>query len=68
MARRYFGTDGVRGVAGEFLTAALVERLGSAPEHGGASEPFDERGGEELAGDAANAGGAEVPARHRPAG
>ena len=161
MARRYFGTDGVRGVAGEFLTAALVERLGraavlwsgaervfvgrdtrgsgveleravadgiasagatavlggvlpsgavaldaldlgvvitashnppeyngvkfftgqgrkltdadedslgAAPEHGGASEPFDERGGEELAGDAANAVGAEVPARHRPAG
>jgi phosphoglucosamine mutase len=30
MARRYFGTDGVRGVAGEFLTAALVERLGRA--------------------------------------
>jgi phosphoglucosamine mutase len=30
MARRYFGTDGVRGVAGEFLTADLVERLGRA--------------------------------------
>ena len=30
MARRYFGTDGVRGVAGEFLTAELVERLGRA--------------------------------------
>jgi phosphoglucosamine mutase len=30
MARRYFGTDGVRGVAGEFLTADFVERLGRA--------------------------------------
>ena len=30
MARRYFGTDGVRGVFGEDLTADLVERLGRA--------------------------------------
>ena len=30
MARDYFGTDGVRGVVGEFLTADLVERLGCA--------------------------------------
>src|SRR2546423_15628226 len=30
MARRYFGTDGVRGIVGEFLTAELVERLGKA--------------------------------------
>jgi phosphoglucosamine mutase len=30
VARRYFGTDGVRGVVGEDLTAALVERLGRA--------------------------------------
>jgi phosphoglucosamine mutase len=30
MARRYFGTDGVRGVVGEFLTTDLVERLGRA--------------------------------------
>jgi phosphoglucosamine mutase len=30
MARRYFGTDGVRGVVGESLTADLVERLGKA--------------------------------------
>ena len=30
MARRYFGTDGVRGVVGDFLTPALVERLGRA--------------------------------------
>ena len=30
MARRYFGTDGVRGIAGEFLDASLVERLGRA--------------------------------------
>jgi phosphoglucosamine mutase len=30
MARRYFGTDGVRGIVGEDLTAQLVERLGRA--------------------------------------
>ena len=30
MARRYFGTDGVRGIAGELVTADLVERLGRA--------------------------------------
>jgi phosphoglucosamine mutase len=30
MTRRYFGTDGVRGVVGQELTAALVERLGRA--------------------------------------
>jgi len=30
VARKYFGTDGVRGVVGEFLTAELVERLGRA--------------------------------------
>ncbi|MFN2469964.1 MAG: phosphoglucosamine mutase [Gaiellaceae bacterium] len=30
MTRRYFGTDGVRGVVGESLTAELVERLGKA--------------------------------------
>lgn len=30
MARRYFGTDGVRGVVGEDLTVDLVERLGAA--------------------------------------
>ena len=30
MTRRYFGTDGVRGVVGEELTADLVERLGRA--------------------------------------
>ena len=29
-ARRWFGTDGVRGVVGEALTAELVERLGRA--------------------------------------
>ena len=28
--RRYFGTDGVRGVVGETLTAEFVERLGRA--------------------------------------
>jgi phosphoglucosamine mutase len=30
LARRYFGTDGVRGVVGTDLTAELVERLGRA--------------------------------------
>jgi phosphoglucosamine mutase len=30
VARDYFGTDGVRGVVGEFVTADLVERLGKA--------------------------------------
>ena len=30
MTRRYFGTDGVRGVVGEDLTPELVERLGRA--------------------------------------
>jgi phosphoglucosamine mutase len=30
MARRYFGTDGVRGVVGQELTTELVERLGKA--------------------------------------
>ena len=30
MSRRYFGTDGVRGVVGEDLTPQLVERLGRA--------------------------------------
>ena len=30
MARRYFGTDGVRGVVGEAITPELVEKLGKA--------------------------------------
>jgi phosphoglucosamine mutase len=30
MTRRYFGTDGVRGIVGETLTSDLVERLGRA--------------------------------------
>jgi phosphoglucosamine mutase len=30
VARTYFGTDGVRGIVGEFLTAELVEKLGKA--------------------------------------
>jgi phosphoglucosamine mutase len=30
VARQYFGTDGVRGVVGEKITAELVERLGKA--------------------------------------
>jgi phosphoglucosamine mutase len=30
VARNYFGTDGVRGIVGEFITADLVEKLGKA--------------------------------------
>ena len=30
MARSYFGTDGVRGIVGEFITPELVEQLGKA--------------------------------------
>src|SRR5580765_8557936 len=30
MGRRYFGTDGIRGVVGETLTPELVERVGRA--------------------------------------
>jgi phosphoglucosamine mutase len=30
VAREYFGTDGVRGIVGEFITPELVERLGKA--------------------------------------
>jgi phosphoglucosamine mutase len=30
LARSYFGTDGVRGIVGEFITPELVERLGRA--------------------------------------
>jgi phosphoglucosamine mutase len=30
VARRYFGTDGVRGIVGELITEDLVERLGKA--------------------------------------
>ena len=30
MARRYFGTDGIRGIVGEDLTPALVEEIGRA--------------------------------------
>jgi phosphoglucosamine mutase len=30
LARRYFGTDGVRGIVGESITPELVERLGRA--------------------------------------
>jgi phosphoglucosamine mutase len=30
VARQYFGTDGVRGIVGEFVTVELLERLGKA--------------------------------------
>jgi phosphoglucosamine mutase len=54
MARQYFGTDGVRGIVGDFITADLVERLGKASAlwSGPGSRVFvgrDTRGsGEEL--------------------
>ncbi len=38
MARRYFGTDGVRGVYGRDLTEDLVERLGRAFARTGAAD------------------------------
>jgi phosphoglucosamine mutase len=38
LPRRYFGTDGVRGVAGEDLTSELVDRLGHAFARWGARE------------------------------
>ncbi len=70
MARQYFGTDGVRGIVGEFLTADLVERLGKASAlwSGPGSRVFvgrDTRGsGEELeeafARGVVSAGGAAV--------
>jgi phosphoglucosamine mutase len=39
MARRLFGTDGVRGVAGELLTADLAVKLGRAATHLGGQSP-----------------------------
>ena len=68
MSRRYFGTDGVRGVAGEFLTADLVERLGRAAVlWGGARRIFvgrDTRGSgpefEAALADGAASAGADV--------
>jgi phosphoglucosamine mutase len=38
LPRRYFGTDGVRGVVGEGLTSELVDRLGHAFARWGARE------------------------------
>src|SRR5947199_7531246 len=70
VARTYFGTDGVRGIVGEFMTAGLVERLGKAAAlwAGPAARVFvgrDTRGsGEELeeafARGVASAGGSAV--------
>jgi phosphoglucosamine mutase len=69
MARHYFGTDGVRGIVGDFITADLVERLGKASAlWSGGGKVFvgrDTRGsGEELeeafARGVVSAGGAAV--------
>jgi phosphoglucosamine mutase len=69
MARAYFGTDGVRGIVGEFVTPELLERLGKAAAlWSGGGRVFigrDTRGsGEELeeafARGVASAGGAAV--------
>ena len=45
MARQYFGTDGVRGVVGETLTAELVEQLGKAAALWGGRAPRDDADG-----------------------
>src|SRR5262245_43231078 len=67
--REYFGTDGVRGIVGEFITPELVERLGKASAlWSGGGRVFigrDTRGsGEELeqafARGVASAGGSAV--------
>ncbi len=69
VARNYFGTDGVRGIVGEFITVDLLERLGKASAlWSGRGRVFvgrDTRGsGEELeeafARGVASAGGAAV--------
>jgi phosphoglucosamine mutase len=69
MARAYFGTDGVRGIVGEFVTPELFEKLGKAAAlWSGGGRVFigrDTRGsGEELeeafARGVASAGGAAV--------
>ena len=39
MDRNLFGTDGVRGVAGEFLTAELATALGAAATSISPGEP-----------------------------
>src|SRR5437867_5531977 len=53
VARRYFGTDGVRGVVGESLTPELVERLGRAAT-------LWSRGGRVFVGRDTRASGAEL--------
>ncbi|MGH3103043.1 MAG: phosphoglucosamine mutase [Gaiellaceae bacterium] len=53
MARRYFGTDGVRGVVGQDLTVELVERLGKAAT-------LWSRGGRVFAGRDTRASGVEL--------
>jgi phosphoglucosamine mutase len=55
MARRYFGTDGVRGIVGEALTPDLVERLGKAAA-------LWSRGGGVLVGRDTRASGPELEA------
>jgi phosphoglucosamine mutase len=53
VARRYFGTDGVRGIVGEDLTAELVTRLGCAAT-------LWSRGGRVFAGRDTRASGVEL--------
>jgi phosphoglucosamine mutase len=69
VARQYFGTDGVRGIVGESLTAELVERLGKAATLWSGRGPIfvgrDTRGSgpeleEAFARGVASAGGAAV--------
>ncbi len=44
MARRYFGTDGIRGVVGDDLTPELVERIGRAATLWGRTAAKSEQG------------------------
>ncbi|MGH3132683.1 MAG: phosphoglucosamine mutase [Gaiellaceae bacterium] len=44
MARRYFGTDGIRGVVGDDLTTELVERIGRAATLWAATSAKSEEG------------------------
>ena len=69
MARRLFGTDGVRGVAGELLSADLAVKLGRAATlqsgNGGAARPRDPRHARERRDARGGAGGRRRRGRRR---
>ena len=56
MARRYFGTDGVRGIVGESLTPELVEKLGKAVALWSGTRPRVRRAGHARFGHRARGG------------